>query len=75
LDLYQIAQSYKQACAAVEQLLKNSAFKITWIMEEIGLGRSAFYARLEARNWLPEHLEKFAQILATQPSAGSKGGL
>lgn len=47
-------------------MFKASRFKITYIMQEIGLERAAFYARLKAKNWEPHHLTKFAEILGRE---------
>ena len=69
--LTQIAQAYKEACQQIHSLIKKSSYKITHIMEEIGLGRAAFYARLKTANWEPSHLEKFAAIFATEPRGGA----
>ena len=68
--LSQVAQAYRQACAQIHTLIKASSYKITHIMEEIGLGRAAFYARLNAANWEPSHLERFAAIFASEPKRG-----
>lgn len=73
MDFTTIAQAYKKACADVAAMIKRSSYKITHIMEEIGLGRAAFYARLNAENWEPQHLEKFGSIFASDP-AMMKGG-
>jgi hypothetical protein len=63
MNFKSIAEQYREACANVEQAIKASKYKITYFMEELGLGRSAFYGRLHAENWQPEHLEKIALIL------------
>ena len=69
--LKQIAQAYREACGQIHSLIKASSYKITHIMEEIGLGRAAFYARLNAANWEPSHLEKFAAIFDSEPKRGA----
>lgn len=35
-------------------------------MEVVGLGRAAFYARLNANNWEPRHLIAFSSILTEE---------
>jgi hypothetical protein len=63
MNFNSIAAQYREACANVEQAIKASKYKITWFMEQLGLGRSAFYGRLSTANWQPEHLEKIALLL------------
>lgn len=71
LNLSQIADAYKQACARIQDMIKASSFKITHIMEEIGLGRAAFYDRLNKANWEPKHLETFQRIFDSEPKRGA----
>lgn len=71
MDFTTIAQAYKKACANIAGMIKASSYKITHIMEEIGLGRAAFYARLKAENWEPQHLETFGRIFEGDPRGGA----
>jgi hypothetical protein len=72
INLAEIARAYTEACEKIETLIRESKYKITYIMEEVGLGRAAFYARLNKRNWEPSHLLIFARLLQPERTNGGQ---
>ena len=60
-----IASAYLEACKNVKEAIQNSRFKPTWILEQLGFGKSpsAFYRRLNEGNWTPEQLLKIGLLL------------
>lgn len=66
MNFKEIAEAYENACAGVAEAIKNSRYKAEYWMQELGFSASpsAYYRRLKAANWEPEHLVKIGQLLA-----------
>jgi hypothetical protein len=65
MNFKEIAEAYDLACAAVRDAIKNSRYKAEYWMDQLGFAASpsAYYRRLAAGNWEPEHLAKIGLLL------------
>lgn len=70
LDLYQIAEAYQAAVKRIKELVKQLPYKVSYIMEQLHLEKSQYYARLNREEWEPQHLLIFAKL---QKQAGLIG--
>jgi len=65
MNFKEAAEAFERACAGVAQAIKNSRYKSEYWIQQLGFSRSprAYYARLKAGNWEPEHLVIIGQLL------------
>jgi hypothetical protein len=65
MNFKEIAEAYEKACAAVSEAIRTSRYKAEYWMQQLGFSASpsAYYRRLKAGNWEPEHLAIIGQLL------------
>jgi hypothetical protein len=65
MNFKEVAEAYQKACAGVRDAIKNSRYKAQYWQQQLGFSKSpaAYYDRLNAGNWEPQHLMIIAQLL------------
>ena len=61
-------KNYIKISNSIDEILKNSPFKIKYIIEKTGISEPTFFRKMKEKKFLPEELLKIAEILEPQNS-------
>lgn len=63
-------KNYIKISNSIDEILKNSPFKIKYIIEKTGISEPTFFRKMKEKKFLPEELLKIAEII--EPEINSK---
>lgn len=63
-------KNYIKISNSIDEILKNSPFKIKYIIEKTGISEPTFFRKMKEKKFLPEELLKIAQVI--EPVINSK---
>lgn len=63
-------KNYIKISNSIDEILKNSPFKIKYIIEKTGISEPTFFRKMKEKKFLPEELLKIAEII--EPQINSK---
>ncbi|MDF2833124.1 hypothetical protein [Chryseobacterium indoltheticum] len=63
-------KNYIKISNSIDEILKNSPFKIKYIIEKTGISEPTFFRKMKEKKFLPEELLKIAEII--EPEKNSK---
>ena len=61
-------KNYIKISNSIDEILRNSPFKIKYIIEKTGISEPTFFRKMKEKKFLPEELLKIAEIIELQPS-------
>lgn len=61
-------KNYIKISNSIDEILKNSPFKLKYIIEKSGISEPTFFRKMKEKKFLPEELLKIAEIIEPQPS-------
>ncbi|SMP04410.1 hypothetical protein [Chryseobacterium profundimaris] len=56
-------KNYIKISNSIDEILKNSPFKIKYIIEKSGISEPTFFRKMKEKKFLPEELLKIAEII------------
>lgn len=63
-------KKYIKISNSIDEILKNSPFKIKYIIEKTGISEPTFFRKMKEKKFLPEELLKIAEVI--EPEINSK---
>ncbi|OCK49589.1 hypothetical protein SAMN05421857_1334 [Chryseobacterium formosense] len=63
-------KNYIKISNSIDEILKNSPFKLKYIIEKSGISEPTFFRKMKEKKFLPEELLKIAEII--EPEKNSK---
>lgn len=66
-------KNYIQISNSIDEILKNSPFKLKYIIEKSGISEPTFFRKMKEKKFNPEELLKIAEII--YPEVNSKDGI
>lgn len=61
-------KNYIKISNSIDEILKNSPFKIKYIIEKTGISEPTFFRKMKEKKFLPEELLKIAEIIEPENS-------
>ncbi|MFY1048150.1 hypothetical protein [Chryseobacterium sp. GP-SGM7] len=61
-------KNYIKISNSIDEILKNSPFKMKYIIEKTGISEPTFFRKMKEKKFLPEELLRIAEIIELQPS-------
>lgn len=61
-------KNYIQISNSIDEILKNSPFKLKYIIEKSGISEPTFFRKMKEKKFNPEELLKIAEILDPETS-------
>jgi len=56
-------KNYIKISNSIDEILKNSPFKIKYIIEKTGISEPTFFRKMKEKKFLPEELLKIAEVI------------
>lgn len=56
-------KNYIKISNSIDEILKNSPFKLKYIIEKSGISEPTFFRKMKEKKFLPEELLKIAEII------------
>lgn len=63
-------KNYIKISNSIDEILKNSPFKVKYIIEKTGISEPTFFRKMKEKKFLPEELLKIAEVI--EPETTSK---
>lgn len=63
-------KKYIKISNSIDEILRNSPFKIKYIIEKTGISEPTFFRKMKEKKFLPEELLKIAEVI--EPEINSK---
>ncbi|MFY7815816.1 MAG: hypothetical protein ACOVRK_11595 [Chryseobacterium taeanense] len=63
-------KNYIKISNSIDEILKNSPFKLKYIIEKSGISEPTFFRKMKEKKFLPEELLRIAEII--EPETNSK---
>lgn len=61
-------KNYIKISNSIDEILKNSPFKMKYIIEKSGISEPTFFRKMKEKKFLPEELLKIAEIIEPEQS-------
>jgi len=61
-------KNYIKISNSIDEILKNSPFKMKYIIEKSGISEPTFFRKMKEKKFLPEELLKIAEIIEPEKS-------
>ncbi|MGD1318631.1 hypothetical protein [Chryseobacterium sp. 2R14A] len=61
-------KNYIKISNSIDEILKNSPFKLKYIIEKSGISEPTFFRKMKEKKFLPEELLKIAEIIEPEQS-------
>ncbi|SEW43222.1 hypothetical protein SAMN05421841_3040 [Chryseobacterium wanjuense] len=61
-------KNYIKISNSIDEILKNSPFKLKYIIEKSGISEPTFFRKMKEKKFLPEELLKIAEIIKPEES-------
>lgn len=61
-------KNYIKISNSIDEILKNSPFKLKYIIEKSGISEPTFFRKMKEKKFLPEELLKIAEIIEPEES-------
>jgi len=62
-------KNYIKISNSIDEILKNSPFKIKYIIEKTGISEPTFFRKMKEKKFLPEELLKIAEIIEPEKNS------
>lgn len=59
-------QNYIKISNSIDEILKNSPFKLKFIIEKSGISEPSFFRKMREKKFSPEELLKIAEVIAPE---------
>jgi hypothetical protein len=63
-------KNYIKISNSIDKILKNSPYKMKYIIEKSGISEPTFFRKMKEKKFLPEELLKIAEIIEPEKHSG-----